>query len=457
MLGTKSAALAFGGLAALTLGCGSGGSGGAEDSAGLSYVGLASHLRVGEALDPVAPQDAGGGGFSVSPELPPGLALDPDTGTLSGTPAAESAAALYQVEAQRDGVRVATEFELRVGPQLPGAIEWLAPGLSATVVAADLATPARMVLAPDGRLFFCELGTGRIRIIDAADELRAEPFATLEVATGGHRGLLGIALPPDFDFSGFVYVLRVAAAGPGGPLRTQVVRLREESGLGVEPTVIVDDLPAAEINNGGELLFDLEGRLLVTLGDVEQPELAQDTASLAGKLLGYTEDGTPSTANPDPASPVLASGLRNVFGLAVHPFTGDIFGADNGPDEDDRLQFLQPGRNFGWGLLDSVLGATAGFTVRTWEDVITPTAIVFHEGTGRWSDARGALLLTSYSEGDLRMLELSGGAYTDFQGEEVLAEFLDVGQDHKPLDLLLGSAGELYVSTFTAIYRIDRF
>ena len=74
----------------------------------------------------------------------------------------------------------------------------------------------------------------------------------------------------------------------------------------------------------------------MSLGDTGDPALAQDPASLAGKVLRYTADGDLPADNPDPARPLWCRGLRNTFTLALHPVTGGVFGADNGPDEDDE-------------------------------------------------------------------------------------------------------------------------
>src|SRR5262249_3461493 len=67
-----------------------------------------------------------------------------------------------------------------------------------------LPSPTAMTLAPAGRVFVCERG-GALRVIkDGA--LLATPFLTVPVDSSGERGLLGVALDPDFAANGFVYV-----------------------------------------------------------------------------------------------------------------------------------------------------------------------------------------------------------------------------------------------------------
>jgi glucose/arabinose dehydrogenase len=68
-------------------------------------------------------------------------------------------------------------------------------------------SPVSMAEAPDGRLFYNELKTGNVRIVEKG-VLQGEPFANVEVATFGESGLLGLALDPDFPENHYVYILR---------------------------------------------------------------------------------------------------------------------------------------------------------------------------------------------------------------------------------------------------------
>lgn len=111
--------------------------------------------------------------------------------------------------------------------------------------------------------------------------------------------------------------------------------------------MLLDDLPVAALDNGGALCFGADGMLFVSIGDVEDPALAQDDGSPAGKVLRIDpEDGSAPADNPTPGSRVFVKGLRNTWALAVEPAAGTLFGADNGPAADDELNLLLPGRNF---------------------------------------------------------------------------------------------------------------
>lgn len=233
-------------------------------------------------------------------------------------------------------------------------------------------------------------------------------------------------------------------------------RWTESGGLGGSPSVLLDSLPTAATNNGADIVFDLQGNLLVSLGDSNQPALAQDLAARPGKVLRIAPDGSVPATNPDPASPLWCLGLRNTFGLAVHPLTGDLFGVDNGPAADDELNYLAAGRNFGWGATGTIPGPEAGLRIRVWPTEIVPTALAWHGGAGFGADYADDLFLCSYDAEQVQRLPMSGSARTDIDAEEVFLQFVPSGTSHKPLDIAVAWDGALWVSTFTSIYRIRR-
>jgi glucose/arabinose dehydrogenase len=317
--------------------------------------------------------------------------------------------------------------------------------------------PVKMALAPDGRLFFNELG-GNVRVVGADGVLRASPVAVVPVRTGGEQGLIGLALAPDFAETPSLFVFATTEAGDGKPVRNRILRLVLDGDVAVATQVIVDDLPAGALHNGGDLQFFADGTLLVSLGDTGVDALAQADGSRAGRILRYTASGAIPANNPIPADPEWCRGLRNPFDLALHPVTDGLFATENGPTFGDELEYVVPGRNFGWPELPSEFpGALIGNRLREWTPVIVPTGIVFHPGTGFGAAYADNLFLAGYDVADLRRLVMSGAAYTDIDEERPFARWLSDGVEHRPLDLVVDAEGSLLVSTFTAIWRIRRY
>ncbi|MEO0478329.1 MAG: PQQ-dependent sugar dehydrogenase [Planctomycetota bacterium] len=397
--------------------------------------------------------------FEVEPDLPAGLTLDPDSGRISGVPVARAATAAYRLRAEVGPVTVEDTIEIAVGNALPSEVAELDSRFDAERLVVLPQPPGKMAVAPDGRIFLTELMTGSIRILSPGTGLQAMPFATLTVQSGGHQGLLGLALSPDFETDSLVFATAVVPAAGGQPVRTQLWRWREDSGLGVDATLLLDDLPAAAINNAGTLLFDSTGMLLLSIGDVEQPSLAQDPNSFAGKILRLDpNDGSAPSDNPDPTSLVFASGFRNTFAMAQHPEAGSIYAADNGPVSDDELNLLQGGKNYEWGSNGEGFGADTGPELRHWNDVVVPTGLAVRDDRGvpAWPfSGAGSLFLALYDEEILERFEVSGSARTDIDSESVFLRFLVQGVANQPVDLQFGTEGELLVLTTTAVFRID--
>jgi aldose sugar dehydrogenase len=212
-------------------------------------------------------------------------------------------------------------------------------------VVEGVAFPTNMAFAPDGRVFFTEKETGHVRIL-RGDRVLPRPFTTLPVLGGGERGLLGIALHPDFENEPWVYLYLSDPADA----RNRVVRLRADGDTGGAAETVIDGPPAASgYHNGGDLVFGPDGMLYVSTGEAHDPELAQDPTDVGGKILRIEPDGSVPSDNPfGRDDPVYASGIRNSFGLCFNPVTGDLWETENGPDRDDEVNRIVAGGNYGW-------------------------------------------------------------------------------------------------------------
>lgn len=343
------------------------------------------------------------------------------------------------------------------GPRdpLPAAFVDLDYFWGVEAVATGLSTPTKLAQAPDGRLFVNLLG-GTILVIEADPPYAQHVFANEIVLNGPEQGLLGIALSPDFENNGHVFV--VACVDDLGH-KQQIIRYTDQSNTGVGRTVIVDNLPAGIVSNGGALKFTLDGKLLLSIGDNADPANAQTDGVQAGRILRFNEDGSIPADNPyfgtvDESEWVR--GLRNSFGICVHPVTGTILSSENGPADNDKLNYISPGKNFEWGAVNPIPGAQAGVTLRLWPAVIVPTGLTYHSGNNAPPGTQDNLFLCSYEEEVIYRFVMEGTPPVNIFGEDVFAEFNAIGQDNKPLDIIEGIDGSLYVSTFKDIWRIYR-
>ena len=232
-----------------------------------------------------------------------------------------------------------------------------------------------MAFAPDGRLFFNELDTGNVRVIENG-VLLSQPFANLPVAIAGERGLIGLAFDPQFTSNGFVYVLYSDISGV-----QRVAQFNDFNSVGMNRLFIVDDLPSTSNHNGGNIGFGQNGQLYITLGDSTDPANSQNENSLAGKILRYNSDGSIPSDNPfGVGNPAFNLGLRNSFDFAFHLQTGTIYASENGPNCDDELNRIIAGGNYGW-RPDQPCGDTDPTFIAPlmrFNPVIAPTGVTFY-------------------------------------------------------------------------------
>ncbi len=318
--------------------------------------------------------------------------------------------------------------------------------IRATVVAGGLDFPTNMAFAPDGRLFFDEKDTGRIRILDGGTVV-TQPFATLPVQGGGESGLLGLALDPHFGEQPWVYVYYTSSVDG----RNHLVRIRADGNVGGEPQDLLTLLVASGIHNGGDIVFGPDGKLYVAVGETGDSTLSQDPGSLGGKILRLDADGSIPSDNPFPGNPAYALGIRNSFGLCFNPVTGALWETENGPDRDDEVNVIEAGKNYGWPDHLGTGGAPQFVPpLLVFDPVIVVTGCAFFDrvlADGDQAPQRGTQLVFGDFHGDLhRALVDASGAISS---EGVVRHFAA-----GITDLEVGPDGDLYVATSSSILRL---
>src|SRR5918995_475416 len=128
----------------------------------------------------------------------------------------------------------------------PAAAAIVPSGFTETLVASGLSRPTAMTFAPDGRIFVCQQD-GQLRIIKNG-ALLPTPFLTVTVSSSGERGLLGVALDPNFAANGFVYIYYTATT-PN--IHNRVSRLTANGDVAVpgSEVVVLDLNPLSSATN----------------------------------------------------------------------------------------------------------------------------------------------------------------------------------------------------------------
>jgi glucose/arabinose dehydrogenase len=203
-------------------------------------------------------------------------------------------------------------------------------------IATDLDVPWGIDFLPDGDALVTERNSGRIVRVSEDGQVTEEQTIP-SVNDGGEDGVLGIAVSPDYEKDGLVYVYYTT------PEDNRVARFK----LGERPEPILTGINANWNHDGGRIRFGPDGKLYVTTGDAGDPDSAQDPDSLNGKILRIEPDGSIPKDNPDPGSPVYSLGHRNVEGITWDA-EGRLYATEFGESDSDEVNLIEPGGNYGW-------------------------------------------------------------------------------------------------------------
>ena len=267
-----------------------------------------------------------------------------------------------------------------------------------TTLVSNVPNPTAFVDPPDGLPHrFVSTQAGRVQVWSGAApgpvsgtmldlSLDAPVPAQRKVEAGGERGLLAMAVHPDYAANGYVYLYYTSRNwdGAGGIEVGDIVVERYTRSPGDPETfdpataqiIVVVSHPDTN-HNGGDLKFGPDGYLYVSLGDGgggcdSTAGSGQDPSQMLGKLLRLDVDGPDAfPGNPlrnyaiPPDNPfvgvagldeIWAMGLRNPFRMTFDRANGEIYIGDVGQDDWEEISYEPAGSpgglNYGWDVFE---------------------------------------------------------------------------------------------------------
>jgi glucose/arabinose dehydrogenase len=258
------------------------------------------------------------------------------------------------------------------------------------------------------------------------------------------------------------------------PIPTGAVRLRDAHGDCVpESRATVADVYPTGGHSTRTVAFLLDGRMVVPVGS--SCNVCREEDERRAAILVY--DGADGGGER-----VLASGLRNAVGLAVHPQSGQLWASNNGRDfmgddlPPETIYVVRDGADYGWpschngDIVDPDLGS-AGACQGVEEPVVemqahsAPLGLTFYTGEMFPRAYRGDLFIAFHGSWNrsvptgYKVVRLD---FVDGQPADEVVDFVsgwlqeDGSAGGRPVDVLVGADGALYVSDDKGgfIYRI---
>ena len=311
-----------------------------------------------------------------------------------------------------------------------------------------LDTPWDLSWGPDGFIWVTERN-GTISRVNPIGGQRSR-VGQIDVVEESESGLMGIAFHP--DFANLPYVYLVYSYEVDDSIYNRLVRMRYNGSSLTGQKILLDPIPGAGNHNGSRLAVGPDRHLYMTTGDAQDKSLPQNKDSFAGKVLRLTLDGRPASGNPF-GNFVYSLGHRNPQGIVFHPKTGALYSTEHGPADNDEVNRIVRGGNYGWPKVRGFCDGDARGEEKicsnqkviepmaAWTPTVAPSGIDFYNAdlVPGW---KGSLLFTTLKGQALFRLLLSADG-NRVVGQEVHFK----GQFGRLRDVLVGPQGEIYLAT----------
>jgi aldose sugar dehydrogenase len=245
-------------------------------------------------------------------------------------------------------------------------------------------------------------------------------------------------------------------------------------------------------HNGGEVVIGPDNAVYVVVGDLDGWKYHEKTKAQnykngtepdgRGGILRVTQDGKAVgkgiLGNYHPLNLYYAYGIRNSFGMDFDPVTGNLWDTENGPDNNDEINLVEPAFNSGSSILEGMstknhnLNDLVDFNGKgkysqpefVWNSTVAPTALKFFNSDKFGIAYKNDMFVADYNHGNIYHFDLNKDR-TELSLEGPLKDKIADKPDEIEnkifakgfggiTDLQVGPDGYLYVLSYGKIFRI---
>ena len=345
-------------------------------------------------------------------------------------------------------------------PPIPAELETMDYNIKVETFADGLEIPWAIDFIDNNTALVTER-PGRLRVVKNG-VLQDEPVQnTPEVLHEGQGGLMDVAVDPDYEKNGWIYLAYShalpASGGNRPPAMTRLERGKIKNNTWTENEVIFEapheTYRTTRHHYGCRIVFDPEGYLYFAIGERGTGEHAQDITRPNGKVHRINKDGSVPKDNPyyaerNSIQSLYSLGNRNIQGMAIHPETGDLWATEHGPMGGDELNLIRAGKNYGWPVI--TYGLNYNGTIITeqthkegmeqpilyWKPSIAVCGLDFYRGSlfKKWENR---LLVGALKYEEVRLLQI--------EEERVVHEQVILKGAGRVRDVSTGPDGAIYV------------
>src|SRR5919106_4925862 len=386
------------------------------------------------------------------------------------------------------------------------------PNLEVEEVFEGLELPTSMAFLGEDDILVTEKDSGEVqRIVDG--EMQEEPVIDVEVANNDERGLLGIDISNTNGTGQYVFLyFTESGGGEDGddwregppPAGTGLSRYNVVPGIGEPAQVrlasetLLLDLPGTPgpRYHGGPVAIGPDNNVYVVIGTVDhhetQAQNIEDGPEPDGTsgVMRITQEGEVADiqgviSEEIPQNLYYGYGIRQSFGLEFDPVTGYLWDTENGPNEYDELNLVEPGFNSGWREVSGLAERAGDLDIEedlvdfdgrgrysdpefTWQQTVAPTGLDFLDSSALGATYQNDLFVGDYNNGNLYHFDLNENRTELILGGGLADRALDPGDEVGDIlfgtgfggiaDVKVGPDGYLYILTFQddegSIFRI---